>query len=61
MSDKRLSRKIAQLSDEEDNEGLEELDKTLIRTQQEFGMGTEDSKKYESSPEDILKDYQDFN
>jgi len=45
---------------EEDN-GPEDLDKTLIRTQTEFRLGNESASKYEFSPKNILDDYADFN
>ena len=54
-----LSKKIAKLSDEEDT--VEDLDKTLLRTHKEFRMGNESSNNYEFSPKDVLDDYEEFN
>ena len=56
-----LSRKISPLSDEEDNEGPEDLDEILIKTQENFRTGNESASKYESSPKEILRDYDEFN
>lgn len=47
--------------DREEDEDLEELDKILLKTQENFRSGNESVNKYDSSPGEILNEYQDFN
>jgi len=67
---KRISKDLTNLTgnennssktENEDDEGIEELDTVFIKTEQNFRMGNESSSKYDFSPKEVLDEYQEFN
>ena len=56
MKDENLEETL----DEED-EGPEELDVMLKRTETEFRWGNDSTSKYSSSPKEVLDEYREYN
>lgn len=46
---------------EEEEEGPEDLDKMLMKMQTNFRTGNESASKYAPSPEESLREYEEFN
>lgn len=57
MKDENLEETL----DDEEDEGPEELDVMLKRTETEFRWGNDSTSKYSSSPKEVLDEYREYN
>jgi len=55
----KMTGDISNLTEGED-EGIEDLDKTFIKIQNNFRTGNESASRYEYSPKEILDEYASF-
>jgi len=61
METGRLQNKVEKdISNLTEDEGIEDLDKTLIRAQNNFRTGNESASNFEYSPKEILDEYISF-